>query len=102
MGLRRRAQESLSGPATPSEMGPHHWACHLERCANMGRVDLLASRQPLYRAPWLQYYASGFMILCIVLNFLFRKVLCTFWQPKEIIPVEPEKLVLLLHNETHQ
>ena len=45
---------------------------------------------------------QAFMILCIVLNFLFRKVLCTFWQPKEIIPVEPEKLVLLLHNETHQ
>ncbi|KAK5989726.1 Chitin synthase 5-like protein [Cladobotryum mycophilum] len=47
---------------------------------------------------------QGAMIVCILLHFFVTRVLCFCWRPKEIIPDEPEKLVLLLpcYNETHQ
>ncbi|POR37525.1 Chitin synthase 8 [Tolypocladium paradoxum] len=44
------------------------------------------------------------MIACIIGHFLITKVLCFFWQPKEVIPESPEKMVMLLpcYNETHE
>lgn len=44
------------------------------------------------------------MILGIVAHFLVTRVLCVCIRPKEIIPDEPEKMVLLLpcYNETHE
>jgi chitin synthase len=46
---------------------------------------------------------QSFMILCIILHFLVTRILCFCFRPKEIIPDEPEKMVLLLpcYNETY-
>lgn len=45
-----------------------------------------------------------FMCLCIMLHWFCVNVLCFWWKPKENIPAEPEKMVLLLpcYNETYQ
>jgi chitin synthase len=44
------------------------------------------------------------MIACIMLHFLVTRVLCFCFRKKEVIPDEPEKMVLLLpcYNETHE
>lgn len=46
---------------------------------------------------------QSFMIVCIILHFLVTRVFCFCFRPKEIIPDEPEKMVLLLpcYNETY-
>ncbi|KAL5590175.1 hypothetical protein FOBRF1_013732 [Fusarium oxysporum] len=43
------------------------------------------------------------MCVCIILHWLCTRTICFFWRPKEIIPTDPEKLVLLLpcYNETY-
>ncbi|KAH7329527.1 chitin synthase [Stachybotrys elegans] len=44
------------------------------------------------------------MIVCILLHYLVTRILCFCWRPKEIIPDEPEKMVMLLpcYNETFE
>jgi chitin synthase len=44
------------------------------------------------------------MIVCILLHYFITHILCFCWRRKEIIPDEPEKMVLLLpcYNETHE
>jgi chitin synthase len=44
------------------------------------------------------------MILGIIGHFIVTRVLCFCWRRKEVIPDEPEKLVMLLpcYNETHE
>ncbi|KAF4466766.1 Chitin synthase 6 [Fusarium albosuccineum] len=47
---------------------------------------------------------QSFMCICIILHWFCTRVLCFFWKPKENVPNEPEKMVLLLpcYNETHE
>ncbi|WAO96947.1 Chitin synthase [Fusarium falciforme] len=44
------------------------------------------------------------MCICIILHWFCTRILCFFWRPNEIIPGEPEKLVMLLpcYNETYE
>ncbi|KFA65760.1 hypothetical protein S40285_07102 [Stachybotrys chlorohalonatus IBT 40285] len=43
------------------------------------------------------------MILCILLHYFCTRILCFCWRRKEIVPDEPEKMVMLLpcYNETY-
>jgi chitin synthase len=44
------------------------------------------------------------MIVCVIAHFLVTRVLCFCFRAKEIVPDEPEKMVMLLpcYNETHE
>lgn len=47
---------------------------------------------------------QSFMIVCIIGHFIFTRLLCFWRRRKEVIPDEPEKLVMLLpcYNETSE